>query len=130
VVWRSGAERSCKEKVRFFVGEAVGSVYEIRRLAFEVHGLVPCPEYRLGYLGLAVSQVAQGAGRGLYHLFFERWRLVYRCGLYSGGICRSRGQSYRTIAAGPAREHQREIKVCSITISETDLDCGLCARLC
>jgi hypothetical protein len=71
-VWRSGAERSCKEKVRFFVGEAVGSVYEIRELAFEVHGLVPCPEYRLGHLGVAASQVAQGAGRGLYHLFRAR----------------------------------------------------------
>jgi hypothetical protein len=60
-----------------------------------------------------------------FTICFERGRLVYRCGLHSGGICRSRDQSYRTIAAGPAREYQREIKVSSITISETDLDCGL-----
>lgn len=128
-MWRSGAERSCKEKVRFFVGEAVGSVYEIRELAFEVHGLVPCPEYRLGHLGVAASQVAQGAGRGLYHLFRARETSV-SVRLAFWRICRSRDQSDRTIAAGPAREHQREIKVSSITISETDVDCGLSARLC
>jgi hypothetical protein len=128
-VWRSGAERSCKVKVRFFVGEAVGSVYEIRELAFEVHGLVPCPEYRLAISAQPLLRSRKEPGVA-FTICFERGRLVYRCGLHSGGICRSRDQSDRTIAAGPAREHQREIKVSSITISETDLDCGLSAHLC
>ena len=46
----------------YFVGEAIGLVYESRELAFEVRGLGPCPFHGLSHLGVAASEVAQKSG--------------------------------------------------------------------